>query len=216
MLTGMRARVTRRMMLTIACKDHRSSADYTHVHTMTAASPQDDEARVRAMWQSHGSAVERMLASYARSTADRADLRQEIIVALWRSLPTFRGECSERTFLMRIAHNRALTFLSRRGVRTVDIDDHQDALVATTGKNPAMVYERKDAQSRLLEAVRALPVLHRQVLTLLLEGMSHREIADVLGTTENNVGVRIHRARSAERVLLEDHPKETNHDDRRP
>ena len=45
---------------------------------------------------------------------------------------------------------------------------------------------------------------HRQVVTLLLEGLSHREIADVLGVTENNVAVRATRARAALRVLLGD------------
>jgi DNA-directed RNA polymerase specialized sigma24 family protein len=45
------------------------------------------------------------------------------------------------------------------------------------------VYERKERGSRLLAATRALPLGHRQAVTLLLEGLSHREIADVLGTT---------------------------------
>lgn len=148
--------------------------------------------------------LERLVASYARFEADRADLRQDVALALWSALPAFRGDCSERTFLLRIAHNRALTFLARRGLPTEEIEDHANRVVATTGKNPAMAYERKQRESRLLAAVRALPVPHRQVITLMLEGLSHREIASVLGTTENNVGVRANRARAAVRVLLED------------
>jgi RNA polymerase sigma-70 factor (ECF subfamily) len=52
--------------------------------------------------------------------------------------------------------------------------------------------------------VRALPLGHRQVVTLLLEGLSQREIAEVLGTTENAVNVRASRARTAMRALLEE------------
>ena len=84
----------------------------------------------------------------------------------------------------------------------------QDSVVATSGKNPAIVYERKERGSRLLAAVRALPLGHRQVVTLLLEGLSQREIAEVLGTTENAVNVRASRARSAMRALMEDETTE--------
>jgi RNA polymerase sigma-70 factor (ECF subfamily) len=162
-----------------------------------------DERAVRILRENAGS-LERLLASYARSEADRADLRQDVALALWSALPGFRGDCSERTFLLRVAHNRALTFIAKRGAPTEEIEDHADRVVATSGKNPAIAYERKERESRLLAAVRALPVLHRQVMTLMLEGLSHREIAAVLGTTENNVGVRANRARAAVRVLLED------------
>lgn len=157
-----------------------------------------------ALLGEHQRPLERIAASYARSNADREDLLQDFAVALFTALPSFRGECSEKTFVLRVAHNRAIAFLSKRGkVVADDIDDHANDVVATTGKNPAVVYERKERGNRLLAATRALPVGHRQVVTLLLEGLSHREIAEVLGTTENNVAVRANRARAALRALLE-------------
>jgi RNA polymerase sigma factor (sigma-70 family) len=165
--------------------------------------PRIDE-RVTRILRENARPLERIVASYARSEADRADLRQDVALALWSAVPSFRGDCSERTFLLRVAHNRALTFIAKRGMPTDEIDDHADRVVATSGKNPAVAYERKQRENRLLAAVRALPVPHRQVITLLLEGLSHREIAAVLGTTENNVGVRANRARAAMRVLVED------------
>jgi RNA polymerase sigma-70 factor (ECF subfamily) len=146
--------------------------------------------------------LERIAASYARSSADREDLLQDFALALFTALPSFRGECSEKTFVLRIAHNRALAWLTKRGRAALDIDDHDVA--ATSGKNPAVVYERSERGHRLLAATRALPLAHRQVVTLLLEGLSHREIAEVLGTTENNVAVRANRARAALRALLEE------------
>ncbi len=152
----------------------------------------------------HARALERTAASYARSAADRDDLLQDFAMALWKALPSFRGECSEKTFVLRIAHNRALTFLSKRGKATVDVENHLNDVVATTGKNPAIAYERRERDNRLVAAARALPIGHRQVVTLLLEGLSHREIAEVLGTSENNVAVRATRARAALRTLLEE------------
>ena len=58
----------------------------------------------------------------------------------------------------------------------------------------------------MLAAIRALPVNYRQVITLALEDMTPVEIAAVLGVTENNVAVRLNRARKALRIILEEHP----------
>ena len=170
------------------------------------------EARLRRLLAEHAGPLERIAGSYARSASDREDLLQDFAVALWTALPSFRGECSEKTFLLRVAHNRAVTFLTKRPPVALDVDEHADDVAATSGKNPAVVYERKERGSRLFAAARALPLGHRQVVTLLLEGLSHGEIAEVLGTTENNVAVRANRARAAMRALLED---ETADDERR-
>lgn len=165
---------------------------------------EDAARRATRILEENAPAIARMVASYARTSADRADLRQEIALALWTALPRFRAECSERTFVLRVAHNRALTFLSKRGPRTEELGEGARDVASTSGKNPAVAYERGERTNRLLAAVRALPLPHRQVLTLLLEGLSHHEIAEVLGTTENNVAVRASRARAALRVLVED------------
>lgn len=170
---------------------------------VTAGDGDDVGQRATRVLEEHLPALERLIASYARSAADRADLRQDVALAFWSALPRFRGECSEKTFLLRVAHNRALHFLRKRGAPTDDLADHEDRVEATTGKNPAIRFERSEQRSRLLDAVRALPVLHKQVMTMMLEGLSQGEIATALGTTENNVAVRANRARAALRVLLE-------------
>lgn len=172
--------------------------------TTGSAATERPEARLARLLVEHARPLERTAASYARSAADRADLLQDFAMALWAAMPSFRGESSEKTFVLRVAHNRALTFLAKRAPLSEPVEDHEDSAVASSGKNPAIVYERKERSSRLLAAAVALPLGHRQVVTLLLEGLSHREIAEVLGTTENNVAVRANRARAALRVLLDD------------
>ena len=64
--------------------------------------------------RAHGAALSRVAWGYVSGAADHDDLMQEILVAVWRALPQFRAESSERTFLFRIAHNRGSTFLSKR------------------------------------------------------------------------------------------------------
>ena len=159
-------------------------------------------ARLERLLREHVRPLERIAASYGRSSSEREDLLQDIAVAVWSALPGFRGECSERTFLLRIAHNRALSFLSKRGISAERIEDHEESAEASSGKNPALTYERKERGSQLLAATRALPLPHRQVMLLLLEGLSQREVASVLGISDNNVAVRANRARAALRVLL--------------
>ena len=150
----------------------------------------------------HGPALARLASSYTRTTGEREDLVQEIALAIWTALPRFRGESSERTFLFRIAHNRALSHLAQRRPPTVVVDeiDIQDST-----PDPERTLSTEQRTRRLAWAVRQLPVGYAQVVTLTLEGMSYAEIADVLGMSETNVGARLTRAREMLRRLLRTH-----------
>ena len=154
-----------------------------------------------ALLVEHGPSLSRLAASYTRDQGERDDLFQEIALAIWRALPSFRGECSERTFLFRVAHNRGLSHLSRRRLPITDHDTEIDPPDAMP--NPEQALSTEQQGQRLFEAVQQLPLGHRQVVTLALEGMSYREIAEVLGISESNVGARLTRARQTLRRLLE-------------
>jgi RNA polymerase sigma factor (sigma-70 family) len=132
--------------------------------------------------------------------SDRDDLLQEIAMALWRALPSFRGECSERTFLYRIAHNRCITHVSRRR-DSVSLDDAQIDPEDPSASSEAIV-SSEQKRRRFLRVIRELPEIHREVLVLFLEGMDYAEIAAVVGISENNVGVRLNRARQRLKTLL--------------
>jgi RNA polymerase sigma-70 factor (ECF subfamily) len=160
-----------------------------------------DEQFGRLLVENHA-ALSRLAASYTRSAGDRDDLLQEIAMALWGALPSFRGECSERTFVFRIAHNRCLTHLSKRRFN-VSLDEAEIDVEDPSANAEAALAEEQERQ-RLLTAIRDLPTIHREVLVLALEGMGYREIADVVGISESNVGVRLNRARERLKELLED------------
>jgi RNA polymerase sigma-70 factor (ECF subfamily) len=163
-------------------------------------SAQQLEERLSGLLAVHGGALTRLAGSYVGVTPDRDDLVQDIIVAIWRALPRFRGECSERTFVFRIAHNRAIAYITRRTLPVqgtadeVDLEDRQP--------NPEETLSAEQEGRRLLDAVQRLPMNHRQVVTLMLEGLSYSEIADVLGISESNVGARLTRARQMLRARL--------------
>lgn len=148
----------------------------------------------------YGPALARVVASYAPPGADREDLAQEVAMALVRALPAFRGEASLKTYVLRIAHNVCLRQVMRNRRWKVDpIDQIADA--AASVEQRAM---QREEGARLLAAIRKLPVGLRQVLTLALEELPQREIAEVLGITENAVAIRMHRARRLLKARLEE------------
>jgi RNA polymerase sigma factor (sigma-70 family) len=159
------------------------------------------EERIERVLAEHGALVRRVAATYERDPAAREDLLQEILLALWRALPRFRGESSERTFVLRVAHNRGLTHAFRRRARGVPLEEAD----AVPDPRPGPEHEASLAQrrERLLAALHRLPLAVRQILSLALEGLSGAEVAALLGITENNANVRLSRARRALRAELE-------------
>jgi RNA polymerase sigma factor (sigma-70 family) len=149
----------------------------------------------------NGPALTRLAASYTNTPTDRDDLLQEIAMAIWQALPRFRGECSERTFLFRIAHNRAITYLAR--IRSQMTGFGEDIELHDPAPDPESGLAQEERAERLRRAIHRLPVVYRQVATLTLEGLGYGEIAEVLGISESNVGVRLSRARQILRELLE-------------
>jgi RNA polymerase sigma-70 factor (ECF subfamily) len=148
-----------------------------------------------------GPALRRLAGSYEPDAGKRDDLVQEIAIALWRALPRFRGDSSLKTFVFRIAHNRALTHVWRRGrVQTSEVSEAEH--LTDPAEGPEGRLARGQRRERLDGAIRALPIVHRQVLTLTLEDLSNAEIANVLGIRENAVAVRLTRARQALRQAL--------------
>jgi len=162
------------------------------------AEPRDE--RLDALLGAHGAALGRLAASYTRTGAERDDLFQEIVLAIWKALPRFRGECSERTFIFRIAHNRGLAHLVKRRAQADGWMEELD--VASPAPDPEQALAKAQEGRRLLDAVQRLPIGYRQVVTLTLEGLGYAEIADVLGITESNVGARLTRARQMLRQRL--------------
>jgi RNA polymerase sigma factor (sigma-70 family) len=145
--------------------------------------------------RAHGPLIRRIARSYEANTARAADLAQDIYLALWQALPRFRGEASMRTFVARVAHNRAISHVAReaRIPGTVMLDDDIPAPAASPEDHVAAA----DLRAKLERAVQRLPVSLKVVATLALEGFSPEEVADVLGLSASAASVRLHRAKAA-------------------
>jgi len=169
---------------------------------MPGAEGGSDDARYDDVLRLHGAALRRVAGVYEADAGRREDLFQEICLAIWQALPRFEERASLRTFVFRIAHNRGLTHRwKHRAAGFTALDEAAESPDPGPDPEAAAVVSQRGA--RLREAVAALSLGHRQVITLALEGCPHAEIAAVLGITENNVAVRLSRARAALRTTLE-------------
>ena len=146
--------------------------------------------------------IRRIVASYEADGSAAEELAQDIWLALWRALPVFRGQSSLRTFVARIATNRAITHvrISARSPRRAQLSEDLPA----AGPDPEIQAVNRDRQARLMSAVRSLPLALRQVTLLTLEGLVTAEIADALGITANAVAIRLSRAKDLLRNQLGD------------
>lgn len=150
--------------------------------------------------QAHGVMISRIAASYEANPFLRQELEQDIITAIWRALPGFRAEASIRTFLARIAHNRAISHVARAAnePKLSTLDDN----LRSSHPTPFEEVERNDQQERLMCAVRSLPLSAREPVVLTLEGFTPREIAAMLDLTPNVVSIRLTRAKEMLRAAL--------------
>jgi RNA polymerase sigma-70 factor (ECF subfamily) len=144
--------------------------------------------------------IRRIAAAYEANSSAREDLVQEILYAIWRALPSYRGEGSVQAFVGRIAAYRAITHV-QRAMRTPRAAELLEDLAATD-PDPEAQAIATDERSGLLVALRRLPIGLREPALLALEGLTVPEIAAVLGISPNAAAVRMTRARSELRKHL--------------
>ncbi|MCW3847313.1 sigma-70 family RNA polymerase sigma factor [Sphingomonas sp. LB-2] len=169
----------------------------------------DQDARYTAAARTFGAAIERLARGYEADAELRRDLVQEIHAALWRSFGYFEGQCSERSWVYRVAHNVAVTHVvTRRRLRPQALSglDEIEA-IAAPGDTEAETDERRIV-TRLLATIHRLKPADRQVMLLYLEDLTAAEIGEVTGLSANAVAVRIHRIKAllAERFDLRKEP----------
>jgi RNA polymerase sigma-70 factor (ECF subfamily) len=160
----------------------------------------EEAARVAEWMRAHLPMLARIARAFAAG-ADQHDLLQELMLAVWRAEPAFRGEAQASTFIFRVAHNAALTWRRRERAGALRREEAQriamELAPATDGAEEALL-------ALLYAAIRKLEPLDRSLVVLSLEGAAYAEIGAVHGLSESNVGARLTRARKKLAQLMED------------
>jgi RNA polymerase sigma-70 factor (ECF subfamily) len=137
------------------------------------------------------------LASRIAGANDAEEVAQEAFIRIFRGLPKFRGESALDTWIYRLAVNAALSHVERRPARA-DGEEALAHIAADTGpaRDPRLAARLERALSSLPAGYRAVIVLHD------VEGLSHEEIADILGCRVGTSKSQLHKARGRMRELL--------------
>ena len=141
----------------------------------------------------YAAAVERLTRAYESDADRRLDLLQEIHLALWRSLASFDGRCSLRTWVYRVAHNVATSQVTRRRSRApafVGLDE-LEAMPDTVDREQTL--DDRRALDRLMALIHELEPLDRQIILLYLEEFDAAAIAEITGLSPGNVATKVHR-----------------------
>ncbi|MEM7148064.1 MAG: sigma-70 family RNA polymerase sigma factor [Verrucomicrobiota bacterium] len=149
-----------------------------------------DQKRVLNEWlNEHKSLIFKVVLAYSNNSHDHEDLFQEIALQLWKSIPKFRGKCADTTWIYRVSLNSAMAWSRKEKKhptdrRSIDSVEH---LLKHTPKS------QDERLTWLYERIAQLNEIDRSLTLLMLDGYSYREMAEILGISENNVGVKINR-----------------------
>jgi RNA polymerase sigma-70 factor (ECF subfamily) len=162
-----------------------------------------EESKFIALINEHQGLIHKICMMYEQDYDNRNDLFQEIVLQLWKSRHTFRGEAKITTWMYRIALNTAISGYrkQKRNIRTEDLGE----LHLNISENYS-ASEREEEFQRLQTAILQLSEVDRAMIMLALEEMPYEEIAETIGITQNNVRVRMNRIREKLKKIMHHQP----------
>lgn len=139
--------------------------------------------------------------AYTNSQEDFEDYYQEVCLQIWRSKDNFHDQCKWSTWVYRISLNVCLTLLKKRksNGRTYFTSDVLPDVISTENR----AFE-DEPLNQLYMAIKCLSEVDRAVILLYLDEKSYQEIADILDTNANNIGVRVNRIRERLKKILDE------------
>jgi RNA polymerase sigma-70 factor (ECF subfamily) len=169
---------------------------------------ENKEDQFKQIVAENGERILRICRYYNTNTEDQKDMYQEILVNIWNSLDRFRGDSKISTWVYRIAVNTSLNFNGKayRQSKLIVDRDVQNLNVLFDEDDAALKERREKDMVELQAQLNLLSVIDKALITLMLEGLSTREMADVIGLTEPNVRVKIHRIKEQLRKELTQQP----------
>lgn len=157
-----------------------------------------EEEKFRKILSDNHKRIYRICCYYFRNSDDRMDLYQEILYNIWKSLASFRGRSSIDTWLYRIALNTAIAYSGKEYMRKRKKED-----INLQYNINHLFYDDADQQEQLEDLIEELyhklnqlSVIDRTIMTLMLEELPLKQIADIVGITESNVRVKVHRIKN--------------------
>jgi RNA polymerase sigma-70 factor, ECF subfamily len=183
--------------------------------SLIRAAQSGDQDAFEQLVRAHDQSVLRLAMNLLRSTEDARDVYQEAFLRVYRSLDSFRFDCSFQTWLYRIVTNICLDQLRKRKVRKEEsavmetsdgpIDRMEVFEEAAAHADPERTLWNRELKQRMETALQELSPRERMVFELRhYQGLRLRNIGDLLGTTEEAAKNCLFRATRKMRVELGD------------
>ncbi|HAM98442.1 MAG TPA: hypothetical protein DCQ26_07500 [Marinilabiliales bacterium] len=139
--------------------------------------------------------IKRICRYYAPDKDEQKDIYQEILINIWKSLESFRGDASISTWIYRIAVNTSLSFMGKSFKRMkLHVNSDTQNLSSLLDESNYEDKLREETQFNQIQLeLNQLSVIDKALISLQLEGLSMKEISEIIGITEPNVKVKIHR-----------------------
>ncbi len=157
----------------------------------------DPDRAYREAAAQFGDAIVRLAGTYEADIDRRRDLVQDIHVALWKSFAGFRQQCSVRTWVYRIGHNVATSYVLRERraqvrnwVALEAIESLSDGQDVETTVGDQRVYDK------LMALIQRLDLPDRQIMHLYLEGLDAPAIADITHSSPGGINTKLYRLRA--------------------
>lgn len=149
------------------------------------------EKKFLSLVENHKGIIHKVGRIYMDTKEDREDLHQEIIVQLWKSYDSFKGDSAFSSWMYRVAVNTAISYFKKEKRRT---EAHIYDVHIEPSSNP---YDnRQDKQLEIFyTAVQELSSVEKAIVFYFMEGLSHREIGGYLGISEVNARVKLNRTK---------------------
>ncbi|WP_272150034.1 RNA polymerase sigma factor [Tenacibaculum aiptasiae] len=144
----------------------------------------------------HAGIIIKICRAYTDSEEDFEDFYQEACLQIWKSRDAFQNKSKWSTWIYRITLNICLTLSKKNKRRANRIEVFHEE----TDKNAAFEDENLNL---LYDAIKKLSELDRAIILLYLEENPNKEIAAIIGTSANNIGVRINRIKKQLKILLD-------------
>ena len=160
-----------------------------------AAERNQDESYLAAA-REFGPALTRLAKAYEANEELRRDLLQEVHLALWRSLAVFDGRCALRTWVYRVAHNVAASHVQRQrrwGTGLCGLDQIEEKPAPDDTERS---HDERGTLEKLYALIHSLKPLDREVISLFLEDLDAKSIAEITGLSPGAVATKVHRIKT--------------------
>ena len=135
---------------------------------------------------------------------------QEVLVNIWKSLDNFRGDSAISTWVYRVAVNTSLSFTGKsyKQMKLMVHSDTQNLSSILDEENLEEKLQQEDLLDRMQVELNLLSVIDKTLISLMLEGLNMKEVANIIGISESNTKVKIHRIKAQLKSKLADYSHE--------